>query len=178
MYSAVGLIIPSSIYFFFALNIYLSKYPILLKNIALSFTILWVSANVITKRPEKDIGFQKMMRVVDFMKNKSGNIAMGDAAGLPGYLLSNPIIQLEGLVMDFDYLEMLKMRNLDKIFKKYNIDYYISITAKQSEDGIWTFTEPWEHHPFIINCTKKTEKQPIFQTGDSWPELRIWKVKD
>ncbi len=171
------ILIPSSIYFFLAYYKVLKKYATYLKYLALGFTILWISTNVIIKKPDGNIDYKRKMALVEFFEGKEGRIAMGDAAGLPGYLLDNPVIQLEGLVMDFEYLEILKAQDLDSIFSFYDIDYYVTITAKQSEDGTWTFTEPWHHHPNIINCTKKTNEQPIFQTGDSWLDIRVWEIK-
>jgi len=41
---------------------------------------------------------------------------MGDRAGFVGYLLSSPLIQLEGLVLDSNYLNLLeKNRNIEEV---------------------------------------------------------------
>jgi hypothetical protein len=168
--------IPSTIYFFIAFSFISKKYGIFLKYSAVLCVFGWISLNVYTKKAEKDPGYQRMMDMIEFMNDKNGIVAMGDAAGMPGYLLKNPIVQLEGLVMDFDYLEMIKKGELEDIFKKYKVDYYITISSTK-ENEMWKFTEPWDHHKYIINTTMTTKQQPIYSSGENWMDFRIWDVR-
>jgi hypothetical protein len=64
----------------------------------------------------------------EFEHEHPGTYAMGDRAGLPGVLLSSPIVQLEGLVMDQRFSELIRRgTRLEEIFRIYGIDYYVTI---------------------------------------------------
>ncbi len=53
---------------------------------------------------------------------------MGDVAGTPGYLLDQPMIQLEGLVMDESFLKLLRSQTpLVQVLRDYKVDYYIAL---------------------------------------------------
>jgi hypothetical protein len=171
------MLIPSTIVFFINFNFLFKRFSSLLKYAALFAVLSWIFLNVNTKKPIKDAKYQSMVRMIEFMKDKNGVLAMGDAAGLPGYVLDQPIIQLEGLVMDFDYLEMVKKGDLKQIFKKYKVDYYITISSTNDGEN-WIFTEPWNHHPYIINTNMNTKKEPIYSGGDNWLDFRIWDVRE
>ena len=68
--------------------------------------------------------------VAHFMDTHPGTYAMGDQAGMTGYLSSQPVIQLEGLVMDAGYLEKIKHREpLRQILDDYGASFYITLAA-------------------------------------------------
>ena len=77
-----------------------------------------------------------------FAASHNGIYAMGDCAGTTGYLIHQPVIQLEGLVMDAPFLDNIrKQRNLNQVLSEYNVRYYITIRADRS-DGCYRTIEP------------------------------------
>jgi hypothetical protein len=67
---------------------------------------------------------------------------MGDRAGTPGYLLHEPLIQLEALVMDKGFLANIRsQRPLAEVLHEYGVRYYIATNPVQSH-GCWLTTEP------------------------------------
>jgi len=68
----------------------------------------------------------------EWMKKHPGVYAMGDRAGLVSYLSGQKMIQLEGLVMDKNYLENInRQESLNFVLNNYNVDYYITAYAKR-----------------------------------------------
>jgi hypothetical protein len=69
---------------------------------------------------------QMFARVIEeFAKTHPGRYAMGDRAGVVGYLLPHSLLQLEGLVEDRRFLEHIKNReDLVKVLESYDVDYY------------------------------------------------------
>jgi hypothetical protein len=76
---------------------------------------------------------------------------MGDRAGMVGYLLGDPLVQTEGLMMDPGYL--LHIRNQDDLLatlRTYGVRYYIvserrelSRFDKQRDGGCFLAEEPY-----------------------------------
>jgi hypothetical protein len=65
-----------------------------------------------------------------FSKTHNGIYAMGDCAGTTGFLLHQPLIQLEGLVMDLPFLQNIRQqRNLNQVLESYGVRYYVTIRA-------------------------------------------------
>jgi hypothetical protein len=63
-----------------------------------------------------------------FAQTHTGIYAMGDAAGTAGYLMDQPLVQLEGLVMDKPYLDNLRQqRSLNAVLHDYQVRYYVAI---------------------------------------------------
>lgn len=95
-------------------------------------------------RPDK-VGYSIYLAAVDiarFDRTHPGVYAMGDRAGTPGYLLHEPLIQLEGLVMDKAFLDNIrKQRSLAEVLHEYGVRYYIATNPVQS-NGCWLTAEP------------------------------------
>jgi hypothetical protein len=82
-------------------------------------------------------------RIKDFEKEHKGIYAMGDRAGIAGYLIKSPLIQLEGLVMDKEYLTHLrKSSKMYEVLQKYKVDYYIASNARKLNDSTYVVSEP------------------------------------
>lgn len=82
--------------------------------------------------------------VAAFMDSHPGLYAMGDRAGRIGYLSRQPMIQLEGLVMDKTYLETLRGQGmtLHGLLEKYGVDYYI-VSVEKNASGCYDVVEPY-----------------------------------
>ena len=84
----------------------------------------------------------------DFAQKHPGTYAMGDRAGVVGYLIDEPLIQLEGLVMDKGFLDNIKkQRELADVLREYNVRYYVATRASLGADGCYSVKEPWQAGP-------------------------------
>jgi hypothetical protein len=79
----------------------------------------------------------------DFAAGHPGIYGMGDAAGTPAVVMGQPIVQLEGLVMDKKFLDNIRQkRNLLDVLKEYGVRYYVSTNAVSAENGCFDLSEP------------------------------------
>ena len=100
-------------------------------------------------------------QLASFMDAHPGIYAMGDQAGTTGYLSKEPVIQLEGLVMDGNYL--LKLRNhedLRQILNDYGASYYVTL-AGASSGRCMTVREPSQAGPASPVSIGKICSRPI-----------------
>jgi len=68
--------------------------------------------------------------ISSFAEQHPGVYAMGDRSGTVGFLLPAPLIQLEGLTMDRQYLDRLRDEPpLQSLLRDYRVDFYISTNA-------------------------------------------------
>lgn len=68
----------------------------------------------------------------EFAEAHPGRYAMGDRAGMFGYLSPSPLVQTEGLMMDRDYLQHIRREDdLLTTLKQYKIDYYVQYVFDQ-----------------------------------------------
>ncbi|WP_263377022.1 glycosyltransferase family protein [Granulicella aggregans] len=75
-------------------------------------------------------------RISEFTAAHPGRYAMGDRAGMAGYLSSQPILQTEGLMMDGAYLAHIRRQDpLEDVLKIYGVDYYIAFEEKNGDGG-------------------------------------------
>lgn len=97
----------------------------------------------------------------EFMDAHPGIYAMGDAAGIPGYLSHQPIIQLEGLVMDSNYLNKIKRHEpLKQILADYGAKYYVTINPSRV-GACLTLREPAQAGPSSPTSSGKVCSLPI-----------------
>lgn len=86
--------------------------------------------------------YQAATEIQAFSATHPGVYAMGDRAGIVGYLLPYPLVQTEGLVMDIKFLELVKEQTpLSEVLAKYKTDYYVATTRK-SFSGCLNVAEP------------------------------------
>jgi hypothetical protein len=119
------------------------RWPALALLVLVWFTFVvsrWDNA----RRSDK-VGYSIYLEAVDiarFDRTHPGVYAMGDRAGTPGYLLHEPLIQLEGLVMGKAFLANIRnQRSLADVLREYGVRYYIATNPVQS-DGCWLTAEP------------------------------------
>ncbi len=61
-----------------------------------------------------------------FAASHPGRYAMGDRAGMFGYLSASPVLQAEGLMMDANYLQHIRHGDdLLNTLQSYKVDYYV-----------------------------------------------------
>ena len=98
--------------------------------------------------------------VATYAQQHPGNYAMGDEAGTAAWLSRQPIVQLEGLMMDADYVKLIAARTpLQQIFARYGTQYYILLGVRPGPDGCTHSFEPTQggpHSPHALGTTCAT----------------------
>ncbi len=108
----------------------------------LGYGFLSSSRYIKSLTPAKNSLYVAAQKIAKFEKTHKGIYAMGDRAGTPGYLIDSPLIQLEGLMMDINYLNNIKLsRDLLDVLREYKVDYYIATSPKKNQDT-YQFVEP------------------------------------
>jgi hypothetical protein len=83
------------------------------------------------------------LELKDFASTHPGIYGMGDAAGTPAVVMGQPIVQLEGLVMDKKFLANVReQRNLLDVLRDYGVQYYVSTNAELAANGCFDLSEP------------------------------------
>lgn len=129
---------------------YFTKLQKFIFAIALLYLVGW-TLNYKFIRGYKGFPFYvEIEKLAEFVNAHPGKYAMGDRAGLLGYLSKYPVFQLEGLVEDKAYLENIKEAvDLRTVFTKYKIDYYISYNLEtDNKTGKYIAIEPIEGYEF------------------------------
>jgi hypothetical protein len=86
--------------------------------------------------------------VRDFSATHPGTYAMGDRSGMVGYLLPQPLVQTEGLMMDRGFLSNIQQQlPLREALAKYNVRYYIATTYPPYAIGCLHVAEPYQAGP-------------------------------
>lgn len=141
-------------------------------TILLSVSILILSFLTLytyKQRPEKKLYFQNAVAIAEFEKNHPGNYAMGDRAGLVGYLIESSVVQTEGLMMDKEFiLKLKKSPPLLDLLADYDIDYYIA--SNVIVDGkSWIVEEPYKHHRYVITSKDTLYTEPfVIEDSKGW----------
>jgi hypothetical protein len=109
----------------------------------------------------------------DFAAGHPGIYGMGDAAGTPAVVMGQPIVQLEGLVMDNRFLENIREeRNLLDVLRAYGVRYYVSTNAEPSANGCFDLSEPKVAGPRSPRMRATLCKAPVksFASG----QFEVW----
>ena len=109
----------------------------------------------------------------DFAATHPGIYGMGDAAGTPAVVMGQPIVQLEGLVMDKKFLNNIReRRNLLDVLKEHGVRYYISTNAVASGDGCFDLSEQKVAGPRSPHMRATLCRAPVkfFESG----EYSVW----
>lgn len=144
--------------------------------VMLSMILIYSLTFSIGKKPDEYKLYAITNEIKAFEKNHKGIYAMGDCAGTPAFVIKSPVIQLEGLVMDKEYLNFIDEGNLKTIFEKYNIRYYVTFIALNN-DSIWYCFEPNTEHPYIKKAKCKMKFNPIRTIKNGNINLYIFDVK-
>ena len=109
------------------------------------------------KEPQMEMLYDVALQTQAFERTHPGIYAMGGGAGMVGYLLADPLVQTEGLMMDPAYLQHIRHQDdLLATLRGYGVRYY----------SVW---EPRESSGFPKqrngNCLQVEE--PDFETGQA-----------
>ncbi len=98
------------------------------------------------RRQQVDI-YDASVQIAQFAQTHPGVYAMGDRAGRVAYLMPDPILQTEGLMMDRQYLQFIKRQtSLREVLAHYNVRYYVG-TAYDPFTGCFQANEPAKAGP-------------------------------
>lgn len=118
-------------------------------------------------------------KIAMFAQQYPGVYAMGDRAGMPGYLMDSPLIQLEGLVMDTAFSKnIVESRNLNDVLEEYDVNYYVSSSFETGEDG-YLFVEPAQAKHSKFTMKGSLNQKPILEfTSPPGIRTAIFKIKE
>ena len=81
--------------------------------------------------------------IAKFTATHPGRYAMGDRAGMVGYMDGVPTIQTEGLMMDAAFLEHIRRQEpLKEVLRAYRVDYYMAYQRGEPPAGCFEAREP------------------------------------
>jgi hypothetical protein len=104
---------------------------------ALPFLVLLAMMGDSQWRLQETSLYGQALEIKQFSIAHPGIYAMGDRAGRVGYLLDQPVVQLEGLAMDKTYLGYLQRKApLRETLDAYHVRYYIGTYNKPEGDCI------------------------------------------
>ncbi|ACB94767.1 hypothetical protein [Beijerinckia indica] len=120
--------------------------------------------------------YEAAKELKEFSATHHGTFAMGDRAGTAGYLLDDPIVQLEGLVGDKQMLQNIRAeRNLNDVLKELNVRYYVA-TGGAFEGDCYTAHEPGQAGPKSPHMTGQFCQAPIHEFHVGPAETRIFEI--
>jgi hypothetical protein len=129
----------------------------------LALLLLTVFATVVRMRwtvQQADI-YAASLDIQRFASTHPGTYAMGDRAGRVGFLLTDPVVNLEGLMMDRDYLAYVRDQSpLREVLAQYNVRYYIG-TAYKPFTGCFEASEPVKAGPHSAHMRAEFCEPPL-----------------
>lgn len=121
----------------------------------------YTAAYTIRRPPALNPLLQAAYDIRSFERTHPGVYGMGDRSGTVAALLGSPVIQLEGLTMNRDYLTRLRAGpDLIKLLREYAIDYYVSTDAMEA-GGCYIAVEPAEAGPSSAHAKARICSQPL-----------------
>ena len=111
----------------------------------LAFTAAYL---VHASRVEDELTYLAGEDIAAFAATHPGIYAMGDRAGAPAYLSNQPFVQLEGLMMEPEFLDNIRVeKNLKDVLQTYKVRYYISTGDTRDASGCYSVQEPAQAGP-------------------------------
>jgi hypothetical protein len=153
---------------------------LLLGGAAVLVLLLTVRAAYTTVRhpPKSNSIYQAAIDIAGFGRNHPGKYAMGDRAGIVGYLLPWPLVQLEGLVMDGKFLEKIRARqNLITALRACGVKYYIATNPRRL-GSCYEFVEPPQAGAASPKMRGKLCEMPLMTVDHQGIETDIFDVSD
>jgi hypothetical protein len=112
-----------------------------------------------------------------FARTHPGTYAMGDRAGRVGYLLDQPVIQMEGLVMDRTFLAYIqKATPLRTVLDAYHVRYYIG-TTKGPYPACFQADEPIQAGPASPHMRGTFCERPVAVVTENGVENPIYDLR-
>jgi hypothetical protein len=101
-----------------------------------------------TNNPYESLFVGEAKTINAFIQDHPGRYGMGDYAGHVGFISAEPVFQLEGLMLDREFLQMIRAEKpLLEILDVYDLDYYIAYRkehpAISGADSLFAVAEPY-----------------------------------
>jgi hypothetical protein len=132
--------------------------------------------------------------IADRMRGRSGIYAMGAIAGVVGYVMDHPLVQLEGIMADRRMVDHIRDESpLEDVLRENNVDYLIvsfAGTRVKEEAGCYEITQPdveWAGRRTAKMrgeiCSPPTERFVTPAGTHPWSvfpaiETLVWNVRD
>ncbi len=164
----------SAVMFFSAEMVWVKGTPLPVKKtcfaLSLLFLVAYGAAVARSSNPAHNRPYVAGLEIADFANQHPGIYAMGDRSGVVGYLINSPVLQLEGLMMDKEYLKNIQAeKDLLGVLKQYGVDYYISTRSTPDAEGCYAFREPWQAGPDSFVMNGRICQAPVAEfTHDVW----------
>jgi hypothetical protein len=141
------------------------------------FLICYGAMVTINSSPCHNLPYQAALEIRAFELQHPGIYGMGDRAGAVGYFGPQPVVQLEGLMMDREYLENIwERKELMGVLRKYHVRYYVSTRAEQDKNGCWHVKEPWQAGPDSPSMTAIICKTPSATFKHQQWINQVWEI--
>lgn len=116
-------------------------------------------------KPEANMMYEAGKKISTFLINDPHSIvAIGDRGGIVSYLLPNSVIQLEGLVMDREFLQHISNQdNLIDVLNKYKVKYYITYNPIVDKNGCYFLREPQQGGQYTKRMTGSLCQKPVHE---------------
>lgn len=107
----------------------------------------YVCVAVVAHRYHRQQLYDEDISLAAFINANPGLYAIGDRGGLLSYMITSPILQTEGLVMDKEFLDVLqRQEDLSTVLHRYGVKFYITPIADRG-NGCSQAMEPAQAGP-------------------------------
>lgn len=136
--------------------------------------VVFLTGYAVLKQPPYKI----LTFVSSFSNQHPGLYAMGDGSGTPAYLSTQPFIQLEGLMMDSEYVQLLRRRTpLPLVLQHYHVDYYVAFVPQRTGPCL-TLSEPAQSGGLSPKLAGTVCAQPLARASESGNLVEIYRAAD
>lgn len=119
------------------------------------------------------------LKLERFERTHPGRYAMGDRAGMFGYVSRDPVLQAEGLMMDRAYLRHIRAEDdLRATLTQYGVDYYVIFTQTQQErpGPCFKASEPVIAGPSALRMQSTFCEAPVYQFNGFDGVYRVFRL--
>jgi hypothetical protein len=86
--------------------------------------------------PTELLLYQQAQQLEAFAKTHPGRYAMGGGAGVPGYVMTSNLVQVEGLMTDAAFLQRIRNKEpLIQVLNDLGVDYYATMLLRGPQPG-------------------------------------------
>jgi hypothetical protein len=113
-------------------------------TLAVGCVSLITVVSMLKQNPTERLLYQQAEELQEFSKTHPGRYAMGGGAGVPGYVMTSTMVQVEGLMGDTAFLERIKSREpLIEALDELQVDYYATMLLRGPQPGpCYSLREP------------------------------------